>query len=259
MIKKNIVVFTSVCAFILMFSFCTSDNSTNPADQNLKDYYPGTEGTTYEYEIEQHDSTGTLFIAKRFVHYGDEIQIDTVSYRERSDSIDDGTTVTENISYFRKTATGVFYFVDTTGFLGIVPDSIRNLISIQDEMRLLLNPLSAGSFWPVFRVTVNLQPGFSFKPIDLSGNFVVQEDLTLNLETGTTIVTAEKVKYDLALMTDLNQTVQRFSAYFWYAEEIGVIKIEGSSLLINILLTGELSFGDTTSTEKHNLLNYDIK
>jgi hypothetical protein len=255
--KIVLLVFASIVA--VSFSFCSSDNPTNPTEQNLKDYYPGLKGTTYKYEIEQQDSSGNIKKATRFVYYGDEIQIDTTSYREQKDSVDDGTNVLENISYFRKTETGVFYFTDTTGLLSFVPDSIRNLISLQDEMRLFLNPLSAGSFWPVYRVTINLQPGFSFKPIDINGYFVAREDITLNLETGISLVSTEKVKYDMDVMIDLNQTVQSFSAQVWFAEKIGIVKIEGSSLLINILLTGELNLGDTTANVRHNLLNYDIK
>jgi hypothetical protein len=87
----------------------------------------------------------------------------------------------------------------------------------------------------------------------------MQEDLTLNLQTGAAIVRAEKVNYDLDVMIDPNQTAQRFSASAWFAEEIGLVKIEGSSLLINILLTGELNLFDTTATVRHDLLDYDIK
>jgi hypothetical protein len=251
-------VFVSILVIVFTSNFCTSDNSTDPPNQNLKNYYPGGKGTTYKYNVEQQNSSGTIIVSTRSVYYGNEFEIGTVKYREQKDSIDDGSTVTENISYFRKTETGVFYFIDTTGFLSLVPDSIKNLISVQDEMRLLLNPLAIGSFWPVFRVTVNLQPGFSYSPIDINGYYVSQEDLTLNLETGTNMVTAQKVKYDLDFTTDLNQAVQRFSAYAWFAEEIGIVKMDGSSVLINILLTGGLSLGDTT-TIKQDLLKYDIK
>jgi hypothetical protein len=258
MTNNRNVVFVSILASIFIFNFCTSDNSTAPPNQNFKNYYPGGKGTTYKFNVEQQESSGNLSVSTRSVNYGNEIEIGAVKYREQKDSIDDGSTVTENFSYFRKTETGVFYFIDTTGFLSLVPDSIINLISVQDEMRLLLNPLAIGSFWPVFRVTVNLQPGVSYSPIDINGYYVSQEDLTLNLETGTIIATTQKVKYDLDFTTDLNQAAQRFSAYAWFAEEIGIVKMDGSSVLINILLTGGLSFGDTT-TIKQDLLYYDIK
>jgi hypothetical protein len=259
MIKKRVFVFLLVTALVLIFNFCTTDNSTNSPGQNFKNYYPGSKGSTYKYNVEQRDSIGTTNTLTRYVNYGDETEINTVNYREQKDSIDDGSTVTENISYFRKTETGVFYFIDTTGFLSLVPDSLRNLISIQDEMRLLLNPLSVGSFWPVFRVTVNLQPGVSFSPVDINGNYLSQEELALNLETGLKMVTAEKVKYDLDIATDVNQTAQRFSAYVWFAEEIGIVKIDGSGVLLDILLTGEIGFGDTTTTATQNLVKYEIK
>ena len=225
----------------------------------MKNYYPGGKGTTYKYNVVQLDSSGTTNSLTRNVYYSNEVSINSVDYREQKDSIDDGTSITETISYFRKTDTGVFYFVDTTGFLSLVPDSLKNLISIQDEMRLLLYPLAAGNIWPVFRVSVNLQPGFSFSPLDINGYFVSRENVTLSLETDTTVVVAEKVKYDLDLTVDVNQPAQRFSAFAWFAEEIGIVKMDGSSVLLAILLTGELIFGDTAAVATHNLVSYNIQ
>ncbi|MBT8380455.1 MAG: hypothetical protein KJN64_14645 [Ignavibacteria bacterium] len=258
MIKKSLFVLISA-TFVLTLNYCASDNSTNPPNQNLKNYYPGGMATTYKFNVQRSDSSGATNTSTRYVFYGDEIEINVVEYREQKDSIDDGSSITESISYFRRTDTGVFYFIDTTGFLSLVPDSLRNLIALQDEMRLLLNPLAAGSIWPVFRIEVNLQPGISFSPIDINGYYVSSESLTLNLETGANSVTAEKIKYDLDIATDVSQPAQRFSAYIWFAEEIGIVKMDGSSVLLDIILSGRLTFGDTTATLKQNLLNFEIK
>lgn len=259
LVKKSFFVFISIWIVLFSFNFCTSDNSTNPLEQNLKNYYPGQKGTSYKYEFKQEDSNGIINTGTLFVTYGDEIYVDTVKYREQKDSIDDGTTITENISYFRKTDTGIFYFIDTTDFLNLVPDSIKNLISTQNEIRLLLNPLVSGSFWPVFRVTINLQPGVNFSPIDINGYFIAQENLVLNLENEVIEVLAEKVKYDLKVVTDLNQTVQRFSAHAWFADDIGMVKMQGNSVITNILLSGEINFDDTTTIITQDLIDYDIR
>jgi hypothetical protein len=259
LIKKGFFGFIFVCAILFTFNFCTSDNSTNPSEQDLKNYYPGLEGTSYKYEFKQEDPNGVIVTGTRSVNYGDEIYIDTVKYREQKDSLDDGNSITENISYFRKTPTGIFYFIDISDFLNLFPDSIKNLISTQDEMRLLLNPLASGSIWPVLRITVSLQPGVNFSPMDINGYFIAQEDLTLNLENGTVEVSAQKVKYDLDIVTDLNQTAQRFSAYAWFAEEIGMVKMKGNIVITNILLTGEINFTDTATTVTQDLIDYDIK
>jgi hypothetical protein len=252
-------VYATYFVILLSFHFCTSDNSTNPPAQAIKDYYPGSEGTNYKYEVEQKDSTGIIESGIRFVIYGNEMYIDSVLYRIQDDSTDGGTSTAINVSYFRKTSTGVFYYVDTSQVLGIVPDSLKSLISIQNEMRILLNPLAIGSFWPVYRITVNLASGISFSPINVNGYFVNQENLTLNLETGTTEVSTDKVKYDLEIKTDINQPVQTFSAYAWFADEIGLVKMEGSSIVINILLTGEINFVGTTTSGTQHLINYEIK
>lgn len=259
LIKKGFFGFIFVCAILFTFNFCTSDNSTNPPEQELKNYYPGLEGTTYKYEFKQEDPNGVIVAGTRSITYGGEIYIDTVKYIEQKDSLDDGTGITENVSYFRKTSTGVFYFIDLGDFLNLFPDSIKNIISTQDEMRLLLNPLASGSIWPVLRITVSLQPGVNFSPMDINGYFIAQEDLTLNLENGTVEVSAQKVKYDLDIVTDLNRIAQRFSAYAWFADEIGMVKMKGNIVITNILLRGEINFTDTATTVTQDLIDYDIK
>ena len=259
MAVKRYLVFVWCCVFVFMFYFCTSDNSINPPDQTKKDYYPGTQGTNYKYQVEWFNSTGIIESGTRFIIYGDEMFINSVKYRIQQDSIDVNSNVTSNNSYFRKTSTGVFYYFDTTQVLGVTPDSLKNLISIQDEMRALLNPITVGSYWPVFRLTISLQTGASYKPIDINGYFVRQENLTLNLDSDTIDISADKVKYDFDLRTGLNQIPQRFSAVAWFADKIGMVKMEGSSVLISFLLYGEINFDDTTTTVTQNLISYEIK
>ncbi len=247
-----------IFVIVISFQFCSTDNSTNPSEQDNKEYYPGKAGTNYKYNVEQIDSSGTTKTGNLYIDYGNEVNLNNTKYRIQRDSLSLDTLISSNISYFRRTNTGVFYFVDTNQVLNFVPDSLKDLISLQEEMRLIANPLATGSFWPVFKVIIQLQ-AISFSPINVSGYFVAQENLTLNLENGVSEVTAEKVKYDMDIITDLNQPIRRFSAFAWYAENIGLVKMEGNGVLIGILLTGEINFDDSTSTVNQNLLKFEIK
>ena len=101
LIAKGFFAFFFICVVLLTFNFCTSDNSTNPSEQNLKNYYPGQKGTSYKYVFKKEDSNITVNSGLRFVTYGDNIYIDTVKYREQKDSLNDGVAYTENVSYFR--------------------------------------------------------------------------------------------------------------------------------------------------------------
>ena len=60
-------------------------------------------------------------------------------------------------SFFRKSSTGVFFYVDidTNGFNAIIPDSLLGAISFDQEYRLLYQPLELNQTWSVYKITVN--------------------------------------------------------------------------------------------------------
>jgi len=229
----KIIFFTGILT--LTFNVCSNEEINDPPDDNPPaDYFPNSDGTNYTYDVVQVDSAGVVQNGLRFSLY-----------------FGDGT------SYFRKTSTGVFYFADTTGFSEIVPDSLAPFLSTPSESRALLFPLAEGSFWPVFRVTVTDQQ-VSFSPLVVNGVFAGTETLTLHLLSGDTDVDAIKVKYTFSLQEEPSQPPQVMNAYAWFAEDIGIVKLEGKAVLIN-LLVGGVDFSDTTTTITQSLIDFEIQ
>jgi hypothetical protein len=169
-----------------------------------------------------------------------------------------GTEIVERISNFRKSEIGVFYFIDTSGFAAALPDTLRNRMTVTSEMQTLLLLLAEGSFWQVFKVTIAVQPGITYAPYRITANYVKEEIVLLHLVGGDLNVTAKKIKYDLEFRLDPEEPSQKFTAFSWVADKIGIIKMEGNAIVINTILNGEVSLDDSSKTVTQGLIDYNI-
>ncbi|NNG27377.1 MAG: hypothetical protein HKM87_07615 [Ignavibacteriaceae bacterium] len=237
---------------------CTSKEPTAPPSGQIPDYFPNSDGTNYLFTITETDSTGILRTGSRYVYYDGDSLINGTSYLFQKDSIRMSTEIEERISNFRKSETGVFYFVDTSGFAAALPDTLRNRMTITSEMQTLLLLLAEGSFWQVFKVTIELQPEITFAPYRITANHVKEEDVLLHLISGDLNVTAQKIKYDLEFRLNPEEPAQKFTAFSWVAVKIGIIKIEGNSIVVNAILNGEVNLADSSKTVTQNLIEYSI-
>ena len=241
---------------ILLLSYCSNEEINDPPDDPPPNFFPSNIGTNYTYTV-VNDSFGVVQSGSRFSIYSGDILISDIDYRIQSDDLTTDTSIIKATSFFRKTTTGVFYFADTTGFTDFVPDSLVPFLITPLESQALLFPLGQGSFWTVYRVTVTSQQA-NFDPLRVGGAFAGIETLTLHLLSGETDVEATKVKYTFTLQENPQQLPQDLTAYAWFAEDIGIVKLEGKALLIS-LLVGDIDFSDTITTTTHSLVEFEIK
>ncbi len=255
--------FKSSSLFLLALIFvysCTEENSTNPpGEENLPVYFPGSEGTSYLYEIIQTDVNGIISTGTRSVIYLEDSLINSTRYKLQIDSIQTNLQSSVSSSYFRTTETGVFYFVDTTGFRNTLPDTLRSSVEIQDEMRAFLFPLSEGTFWPVYRISIELNEFLRFNLVDITGRYISDETLILEMSDGTQTVNAKKVEFVFKLQTGAADSVITFNANTWLAEDIGIVKMEGSAVVLSLFSGAGFNISDTSITVTQNLIDYDIK
>jgi len=236
------------------------DAPTIPGSQDYSNYFPGNPGTSYKYSVTQIDSTGNETNGIRFVSYDRDTLLNLqspISFIVQRDSITAGNENTVSYSFFRRTGSGVFYYVDTSRVYDIIPDTLREFVSLAQETRLLLFPVK-NSFWFVYRVTVDFQ-GVSFTPIDLTGTYIQTENITVHLISGDLSIEAEKIKYDLKVIEDISLPPKNFSAFGWFSDGIGLVKLEGDGLILNALLSGEINFDDSSSTFSQELIDYNIE
>lgn len=247
-------------AGILFVYSCTEENSTNtPGEENLPVYFPNSEGTFYKYEIIETDTNGIISTGIRNVVYLEDTLINGTRYKLQIDSIQTNLQLSVSASYFRTTETGVFYFVDTTGFTNTLPDSLQSSVELQDEMRAYLFPLSEGSFWTVYRISIELNEFLSFNLVDITGKYIFDETLILELSDGIQTFNTKKVGIVLNLQTGAADSVITFNANTWLAEDIGIVKMEGSTVVLNLISGGGLNLSDISKTAIQNLIDYDVK
>ena len=247
-------------AGLLFVYSCTEENSTNPpGEENLPVYFPNSEGTFYVYEIIQTDTNGVISTGIRNVDYLEDTLINSTKYKLQVDSVQTDLQFSVSSSYFRTTETGVFYFVDTTGLTNTLPDSLRSSVELQDEMRAFLFPLSEGTLWPVYRISIELNEFLRFNLVDITGKFIADEILMLNISNGIQTVNTKKVEIVFKLQTGATDSVITFNANTWLAEDIGTVKMEGSAIVLNLISGGGLDLSDISKTTTQNLIDYDVK
>ena len=68
-----------------------------------------------------------------------------------------------------------------------------------------------------------------------------------------------KVEYTLKIIQDVNQAPRILNASAWFADSIGLVKLEGNSVVLGALINGELNFEDSTKIINQDITNYVIK
>lgn len=255
------LIFIIIISILLLIVYSCKDAATNPGGQDNGNYYPVSIGNSYKYSITQTDSAGGITTGTRYVNYiGDtllNLQSPT-SFTIQYDSVETGSTTSGNYSFFRKSNFGIFYYVDTSQVSSLVPDSLRDFVTLQQETRLVFLPIK-NSFWYVYTILVQLPNNLTFKPIEMSGTYTNTENVQLQLTAGTSTVEALKVRYELKIISDITARAQYFTAFGWFSKGIGLVKLEGDGPILDALISGELNLDDSTSTFSQELVDYQIE
>lgn len=256
-VLKVKIFFLVVLSFLILIG-CKEANTNEPQTQNFPDYYPSGIGSTFKYSVTETDSTGNIIQSgTRNILLSGTYNFNGRDYVTQVDSLDFGSQSSISTYLFRKTETAVFYAVDTSQISLLIPDTLKQFVSLRDEMQLLFYPLTSGSSWSLYRITAQVQPGVEVKILDIIASYAQAEQINLNLTSGTVSVNSQKVKYTLELYTDINSPPQRYTAYMWYAENIGLIKYEGNRFIIS-LTGGGISFESSPNILTQALIDYNI-
>jgi hypothetical protein len=126
-------------------------------------------------------------------------------------------------------------------------------------MRAYLFPLSEGTVWPVYRISIELNEFLRFNLVDITGKYISDETLILELSDGTQTVNTKNVELVFKLQTGATDSVITFKANTWLGEDIGIVKMEGSAVVLNLISGGGLDLSDISKTTIQNLIDYDVK
>lgn len=259
---KKLLLFAFITALLFNYLGCKKSEAEGPTSPGTtENYFPNNEGTNYKYSYSRTDSSGQSN-GTRTTNYKGTITIKGTSYKIQVDSLIIASSLQVDSSYFRSTSTGVYYYIDTTGFATSITDlSLIPLIPyvvIDNELLGYSLPFQAGKTWPVFKIT--LTSPIVATVVDVSAVVVGTESITLNLPSGLTNKDAVKIKFTLTLrLNPLSAIVQTYTAFVWLVQDIGPAKWEGSGTLVNVFTGLGIDFGDTTTVVSQSLIDYNIK
>lgn len=260
-----------IITIIFGLYYCTSEsNPSQPGGgtvPNAANFYPGGLGTSLQYKVDtlnrntnMYDSVGT-----RTSTFDRMEVIDSTQYIVQVNNTVVDTLMLPGELRFRRTSNGIYFFIDTTGFSEVVPDSLiqqyQLTISIDDEFNgFSSQALSSGS-WNAFKLNISVGTLITISVVDVAANYLGEENIFIK-QTRTN-AKAKKIEYKikLSIPNPNNPTqfdVQEYTATGWYVENIGLVRLRGNGLLVNTITTGTIDFADTTKSIDQTLGSYNI-
>ena len=247
----NKILFLVILSVISFFIISCKSNTSEPSQTSQPpfpspsdDFFPNKNETSYKFMIHVSDSSGILFSGSRTINYNGEIILDSTTYQIEKDSfeLDRSNFISE--SFFRKSGSGVFYFADTSGLELVIPDSLKQYLKVDKELRLLFIPLSINQNWAVYKINFNYS-GFAFDVINFyAGVFSID---TLSLDFNNIVQTKEslKIKFDLVVQLSPTSPSIRYEAFGWVVKDIGFAKWDGDAEVFNFLLNENIFPSET--------------
>ena len=259
--KRKLILFVFLTLILYFFNACNESTTNEPTPQNQvadSSYFPTENDAYYKYNIERTDSNNNLISGTRSTFYNGIVVKGNFTYQVQIDSVFlTGQNVIVDSMYFRKTNTGVFFYLDTTGLATSVPglDTLLQYITLDDEMRLLSFPIYDISSWTVFKMNIDYQI-FNFNPIELKVVFDGKDTLNLNLNPSRS-VEAVRLKFTLTVKPGLFDNARSYTALGWIASGIGFVKWQGCGTIVGVFTGNGVDLDDTTSVFTENLIEYN--
>ena len=221
---------------LMVTAGCKESTTESQPDVNLSDYFPNSDGNYYYFNISAGDSSGLVQSGTRKNYYSGDTTLLQTPYQIKVDSFTINGAQSVSKSFFRKSDTGVFYYVDidTNGFNAIIPDSLRGAISFDQEYRLLYQPLELNQIWSVYKIMVNYL-SFQFDIFTVDAKVISKNTIDFIFNNSTVTKEVFTIRYTAKLTTDLNQPPLTFGANGEIAEGVGFISWEGDTEVINFL------------------------
>jgi hypothetical protein len=242
--------FAIIFSLVVLFISCKESTTEAPPNKTSSDYFPNSNGNYYFYNIFVSDSSGSQSGGKK-IYYGGDTILQQTPYQIEVDTFNINGIQSVINSFFRKSDTGVFYYVDidTNGFNAIIPDSLRGAISFDQEYRLLYQPFELYQTWPVYKVSVNYLSN-AFDVLTIDAKVIDKNTVDLNLNDSTITKEVFTIRYTAYLTSDLNQPPVTYGANGFIAEGVGFIMWDGYSEMINFLSGSNIYLPNSYVNEK---------
>lgn len=252
--------FLSILLFsLIVFSFisCNKDDSTSPNEEispSAASYYPGAAGSTYTYSVKKDNVES----GQRVVTFAESSEHGGI-YLMQASVMD-----TTSISYFRRTDAGIYFFIDTTGLSGFIPDSLSGVVSLSldQEVTALIKTFNTTKDWTAFKMDVKILT-IPYNVVTVTAHYEVTENINLNFTSGSVTMEAQKIRYDMKYtvpnLTGGNPEIRNYTAYVWFVKDVGIAKLEGNATVLNAMGGSGIDFADTNKVISQSLISYSLK
>ena len=254
-------------SFLFLISLLISCSESGPNDPDesveyqsqLAKLFPYNDNKTYEYNVDTLNSSMNEFerVSKRTFNIYRTEKLNDYLYYSGSQKYNYSTEEIILNTKFRFSEKSLLLLSDTSNATQGFPEELLSNITIyfDPEINLLELPLEINKPWPVFKVTIDFQT-FKFNTVDVVGEYLGKESLVLDGFTNS--FETEKVLYTLDVhFPDLeNPFISETETYYstiWFAENYGIIKMEGCSLLLSPVAGSNVNFADRFSVSRHIL------
>ena len=254
----------SILFLISLFISCSESGPIDPDESvdyqaQLSKLFPYTTAKTFEFNVDTLNTTKNEF--ERFGNRSFKIvateNLNDLSYSSGVQKYSNSEGEITLNTMFRLSDKSILLVADTTNSTQGFPEELLSIMTIyfDPEMNLLELPLEINKPWPVVKATVDFQT-FKFNTIEVVAEYVGKE--TLVLEGFTNPFETEKVLYTLIInMPNIeNPFVSNINTYYariWYAEDYGIVKMEGCSLILNPVVGVNINFADSNAVSRHTL------
>lgn len=255
-LRNKYLIFTFLAAAFV--SGCKEETVAPPAQQESYDY-PLAQGGKFYYRIDTVSESGAAGqTGTRVISNGSTVVYYNTPYINRRDSVNIDGLLTVSDLYMRKTGSGVYIYVDTSAISSFIPDSLRTLIDIDNEIIFLSYPFDKPRFWPAYKVLVDLVvQSISF--VDFNGSYLLSEPLALNLNGRDTTLTTKKIQYDLTLsIPDAEGEITKtsFRAYGWFVSGLGMVRMQGSNTILSLFSGGTITGLSAEGESRETMTGY---
>lgn len=246
--KKNLLI---LLIFLFVSFACKESTTESPINNDSFDFFPNSDGNYYYYNVSVFDTSGTIIQSgTRKSYYNKDTIIFSTPYQVKVDTFQLTGPQTVNNTYFRKSSTGVFNWVEleSNGFYFLIPDSLRGGISHSSQYRMLYLPLELNQTWQVHKVNVDLLY-IQFELFKVDSEVMSIDTLIIPIQNQTVNTKVFKIKYQAKLTTSLSAPPIMFEVYVWLAKGVGFIKWEGDAELINFFAGDSIYMNKTSVSE----------
>jgi len=263
-----------ILSILIFISGCSEDTPTDTTldTDNASEYYPGEIGTQFFYLVDTLDAGTQTFLpyGSRTASILSKSTQNNVEYYKQRNLIEPSTSPDDVDIYFRRSGTGVYFYVDTLGLgdaILAIDDSLASLLQIttDPEINVFSTPLEENKTWDAFKLNVEIPTiGFTLSVVELSASYEGTEMITTPATSGLA-TEAAKIKYTITLRIPDNPanpfspTPRNYEGYGWYIQNVGLAMVEGNGVLVNALAGGEFNLDDTLSVYRETLNSYTIK